>query len=1311
MEKIKVLFFAANPAGTERLDLARELLEVDEEIRYGDYRDHLELVVVPGPRTKDLFRQLNRERPHVVHFSGHGGQGGTLFLEPHDDRAEPPGVGPVRSVRDMKKVAGGEAEADVDGGPDSPGGVLGLAGLLRSCNSGNMRMVVLNACHSRTLADAIAETIDCVVCMEKEISDRAAITFAASFYGALAFGRPVQTAFDQAVARLRAEGTLEDLTPSLVVRTGVDAANLLLLDRGPAQERDSSFPPESTFTVPFPRNPDLVGREEDLEKLHASLTGHPPGEARPCGLIGMGGIGKTQLAVEYAYRHRKAFPGGVFWINAAGPLVEGFASLGCTLRAGLQGGTRDEQVRAAYEELARRPRVLLILDNLREPALLNQAVAPGCIPAALPCAILFSTRRRDLGRCAAMEVAALPEDPALRLLLRYPERRPILDRLHPEHGEARAICQMLGRLPLALEVAGAFLGEWTEIPLAEYRQRLESEGVLATLDDEAAELPPAHLPAIHEAAVAATLNTQWDALQDEAARMLLMVAGQFPEAAIIPSARLGLLAGVPTDDRPGHPSPLARALKRLENACLAEVLLNGRFRLHPLFREFAHAKLPREQASEFRRRCAENFARAYCRYPVLEEHATRRGVDAVQEDLITAAALCPDDRDPRPRLESLLRLVQRESHLLRDPGWARGPVFLAQQVHNRAVVVGLDEVRRGALQRIAELGQLHALLLWRASRESPALIRTLTGHRGPVTSVQFTPDGRQALSGSGDHTLGLWDLQTGRELMTFVGHQGAIEEAVITPDGRHVVSASADWTLKVWERESGRERLTLTGHKGSVTAVAVTPDSEFAVSGSTDGSVRVWDLRVGNQRLFLGHLGAVTSVAVSPDGRLAVSGSADATVRVWELQGGRRQRIMVLSGHEREVTSVAVTPDGRQLVSISYDKTLRTWDLASGLERECLSGEAGWMAAIEILPDGRSFLATSRGQLRRHDLATGRELQGFVGHSGRVNAVAASPDARHALSGADDLTLKLWELQLRPDRGEASGHQGRVSCVAVNPGAACALSASIDGTIKAWDLADGRPRGTIASLDSPVTALAVTARGHVVAGTTHGALKRFHGETGEELRSFQCLEGSILALAVTPDATRVVTGSARFAVSVWDLEAGSQLDCMMGHADRVTAVAVTPDGRHALSASDDRSLFLWDLERGRELLILRGHAARVNSVAITPDGSRAISGSSDCTLRLWDLVTGGSLETLRGHAGRVNSVTLSGDGRQAFSTSEDCTVRVWDVEAGACVLAVPFDSTPTALALAADGAHAVVGDASGNVFGFRMAVSVKQTPS
>ena len=107
MEKIKVLLFAANPPGTDRLDLGREVREIDEEIRQGEYRDCLELIFVPGARPVDLLRKLNKEQPHIVHFSGHGSGDATIFLE-QEDEDDPNAARPLRSGRDMKRVSEGE---------------------------------------------------------------------------------------------------------------------------------------------------------------------------------------------------------------------------------------------------------------------------------------------------------------------------------------------------------------------------------------------------------------------------------------------------------------------------------------------------------------------------------------------------------------------------------------------------------------------------------------------------------------------------------------------------------------------------------------------------------------------------------------------------------------------------------------------------------------------------------------------------------------------------------------------------------------------------------------------------------------------------------------------------------------------------------------------------------------------------------------------------------------------------------------------------------------------------------------------------
>ena len=85
--------------------------------------------------------------------------------------------------RDMTRVKENRQENTDPGNPPAPLRKSGLVEVLRSCNQGNIRVVVLNACHTSTLAGALREVIDCVVCMDQQISDCAAIMFSASFYG------------------------------------------------------------------------------------------------------------------------------------------------------------------------------------------------------------------------------------------------------------------------------------------------------------------------------------------------------------------------------------------------------------------------------------------------------------------------------------------------------------------------------------------------------------------------------------------------------------------------------------------------------------------------------------------------------------------------------------------------------------------------------------------------------------------------------------------------------------------------------------------------------------------------------------------------------------------------------------------------------------------------------------------------------------------------------------------------------------------------------------------------------------------------
>jgi WD40 repeat protein len=1348
METIKVLLFAANPLGTAPLDLPREFREIDEEVRMSPHRAAVELILVPGARPVDLLRKLNEYRPQVVHLSGHG-EPDEIILESGDDEADHPGYAraPMRSTdeRDMKSPRPGP----VASGPTGDGQPLGvrksaLVDILRSGDEGSLRLVVLNACHTRSQAEALTGVVDCVVGMNRVIGDRAAIKFAASFYGALAFGKSVQKAFEQGIARLSAEGITEADTPELLVRAGVDASQVVLV--GPAPPPVARPAAEAPFLVPFPRNADFVGRDDDLARLHATLSGDRLVGLRPAGLTGMGGIGKTQLAVEYVYRYRESYPDGIFWVNAADPLAQGLAYIGRRLRPEIRSEPNDSQLQFAFEELNRRRNALLVFDNVEDPALLARPVDSEATPLTLACRILFTTRRRELGRFRSVEVTILPEGPALQLLLRDASRGAVRDNPQdPERREALAVCRLLGWLPLALELAGALLGEWPDISLADYRKRIQDEGCLPTLA-EAEGLSAVNFQPIHAAAVTATLNNQWGALRQgrEPARLLFRVAGQFPEATAIPIAALGLFAGVSGMGGPGHPSPLKQSLKHLHDIRLVEELQEDHIRLHPLVREFAAALTPATERPGFRHHCALRVARAFEDFTVVEDYFRSEGVEGLEQCLMAALGFASKTEDGvQEGLSTWLRLFQREAHQL--PEWAaqRQPHAFAQQVLFRAMSLGETAVAERAERQLVELARPCLILRWRTHWESPALERILAGHQGLVTSAAVSPDGRRIVSGSDDRAVTVWDLRSGARLHRLFGHQDLLASVAVSPDGRRIVSGSLDATSVVWDLESGAQLHRLVGHQGWVRSVAVSPDGRRIISGSNDQTVAVWDLESGTQLLRLtGHGGPVTSVAVSPDGRHIVSRSLDGTVAVWDLESGARlrrltghrgwcpfvavspngrrivtawcdrtlavwdlwsgERLHHLDGHMGLVTSVAISPDGRRLVSGSGDATVAVWDLESGRRLHQLTGHQGWVVSVAVSPDGQRVVSGSRDRtVAVWDLWSGERLHHLIGHQGFVTSVAVSPDGRRIVSGSVDQTVAVWNLESGTRRLQLDGHRGNVNSVAVSPDGRRVVSGSEDRNVAVWDLGSGQRLHRLTGHEGPVYSVAVSPDGRRIAsGSGDQTLAVWDLGSGEQLHRLTGHEGPVYSVAVSPDGRRIVSGSSDRIVVVWDLESGVQLRRLVGHQGWVTSVAVSPDGRRIISGSNDQTVAVWDFESGTQLRQFAGHQDSVTSVAVSPDGRRIASGACDQTVAVWDLESGTQFLRLTGHGGPVTSVAVSPDGRRIASGSRDRAITVWDLVAGTHLATCMFDSPIRSVEWHRDARGLIVGDIVGSIYRF-----------
>jgi len=235
------------------------------------------------------------------------------------------------------------------------------------------------------------------------------------------------------------------------------------------------------FQVPYPPNPLFRGRERELARLAEALLGAQRGTAALLPAVsGTGGIGKTQLASEFAHRHCDDFPGGVFCLNMARP--EGVATQ--VAAAGGPGGLDlpgwsgldfDAQVAAVQRAWNEPVRRLLIFDNLEEPRLLQT-----WRPTGGGARVLLTTRRgvwAAMSGVQAVPLQGLARPDSIRLLL-APRSGSMGETVlaEPDVVEADAICEQVGDLPLAL--AGAYLEQTPSLSLAGYRRRL-AESLLA----------------------------------------------------------------------------------------------------------------------------------------------------------------------------------------------------------------------------------------------------------------------------------------------------------------------------------------------------------------------------------------------------------------------------------------------------------------------------------------------------------------------------------------------------------------------------------------------------------------------------------------------------------------------------------------------------------------------------------------------------------------------------------------------------------------------------------------------------------------
>ncbi|KAF4613911.1 hypothetical protein D9613_008174 [Agrocybe pediades] len=420
-----------------------------------------------------------------------------------------------------------------------------------------------------------------------------------------------------------------------------------------------------------------------------------------------------------------------------------------------------------------------------------------------------------------------------------------------------------------------------------------------------------------------------------------------------------------------------------------------------------------------------------------------------------------------------------------------------------------------------------------------------------LMSIAISPDTTLVATGKEGGAMNVWNIYPWTLINFFAVYNGDISALAFSHDGKKLISGSSDHTIRIWDVDTGNVVAgPFEGHTSTIHSLALSSDGSKLISGSEDRSVRLWNVFSNESDIAppcQSITGNVYTVAWSPDGTRIASGQYGGTVAVWSAQNG--EAVIEPFHHSLANWSISFSPDSSRITAGTHHGAVVSWDLRTGeMVGNPFRGHSNVVNSIAYSPDGSKMASGSRdGTIIIWNCSTWEMIGEPLGHGNHwVNSVAFTPDGDKLISGVGDGSIYIWDVHtgqtiLGPIKGNTDQ---AISSVACSPDRNQFISGSLDGTICMWSLTTGEmTAGPFDAHCGIVNSVAYSRDGTKIisgSGYNFGAVCVLDAEKGNILASIPGHKGvgpyAVSSVAVSPDGSKFVSGSWDKSIRVWQLD-------------------------------------------------------------------------------------------------------------------------------------------------------------------------------